>query len=112
MSFFEEVGFSVKGVNYLSVGRRFDAHSSMQLHVELRAIVRIQTMPNLTKTQLNQHVENSASTSSQQDHADALGVQSRGGDRGNQYQSGNPSNEGMAPSQEALTAPEKHCKSR
>jgi len=32
--------------------------------------------------------------------AEALGVQSRGGDRGNQYQSGNPSNDGMAPSAE------------
>ena len=30
--------------------------------------------------------------------AEALGVQIRGGERGNQYQSGNPSNEGMAPS--------------
>ncbi len=30
--------------------------------------------------------------------ANALGVQSRGGDRGNQYQSGNPKNFGMAPS--------------
>lgn len=30
--------------------------------------------------------------------AEALGVQSRGGDRGNQYQSGNPKNFGMAPS--------------
>jgi len=30
--------------------------------------------------------------------AEALGVQSRGGDRGNQYQSGNPTNVGMAPS--------------
>ena len=49
-------------------------------------------------TQLNQHVSNDTSTPSQEEHADALGVQSRGGDRGNQYQSGNPSNEGMAPS--------------
>ena len=30
--------------------------------------------------------------------ADALGVQERGGERGNQYQSGNPTNVGMAPS--------------
>ena len=29
--------------------------------------------------------------------ANALGVQSRGGERGNQYQSGNPKNFGMAP---------------
>ena len=44
---------------------------------------------------------------SAKEHADALGVQSRGGDRGNQYQSGNPSNEGIAPSQEdhAITFP-------
>ena len=35
---------------------------------------------------------------SAKEHADALGVQSRGGDRGNQYQSGNPTNVGMAPS--------------
>ena len=35
---------------------------------------------------------------SAQDHADALGVQSRGGNGNNQYQSGNPSNEGIAPS--------------
>lgn len=32
--------------------------------------------------------------------ADALGVQSRGGDRGNQYQSGNAENSAMAPSQQ------------
>jgi len=32
--------------------------------------------------------------------AEALGVQSRGGDRGNQYRSGNPQNCGMAPSAE------------
>jgi len=48
----------------------------------------------------------------QEDHADALGVQSRGGERGNQYQSGNPKFFGMAPSQEDHTAPEKPCKSR
>ena len=30
--------------------------------------------------------------------AEALGVQSRGGNGNNQYQSGNPSNEGIAPS--------------
>ena len=48
----------------------------------------------------------------QEDHADALGVQSRGGERGNQYQSGNPKFFGMAPSQEDHTAPEKLCKSR
>ena len=73
------------------------------LHVELRAIVRIQTMPNLTKTQLNPHVENSASTSPQEDHADALGVQSRGGGRGNQYQSINAISTAMVPSQEDHT---------
>ena len=48
----------------------------------------------------------------QEEHADALGVQSRGGERGNQYQSGNTQNCVMAPSQEALTAPEKPCRSR
>ena len=37
---------------------------------------------------------------SAKEHADALGVQSRGGDRGNQYQSGNVTNVTMAPSQE------------
>jgi hypothetical protein len=41
---------------------------------------------------------NGATVPSQEEHADALGVQSRGGDRGNQYQSGNPTNVGMAPS--------------
>tara|TARA_R110002153_G_scaffold267134_1_gene430973 strand:+ start:256 stop:420 length:165 start_codon:yes stop_codon:yes gene_type:complete len=37
---------------------------------------------------------------SQADYAEALGVQSRGGERGNQYQSGNVTNVTMAPSQE------------
>ena len=41
-----------------------------------------------------------SSVPSAKDHADALGVQSRGGDRGNQYQSGNVTNVTMAPSQE------------
>ena len=49
----------------------------------------------------------------QEDHADALGVQSRGGDRGNQYQSINAISTAMVPSQEDHTeAPEKPCKSR
>ena len=42
--------------------------------------------------------KNFGTVPSAKEHAEALGVQSRGGDRGNQYQSGNPSNEGMAPS--------------
>ena len=33
-------------------------------------------------------VSNDTTAPSQEDHADALGVQSRGGGRGNQYQSG------------------------
>ena len=41
---------------------------------------------------------NEGAVPSAKEHADALGVQSRGGDRGNQYQSGNPTNVGMAPS--------------
>ena len=40
---------------------------------------------------------------SQQDHADALGVQSRGGGRGNQYQSINAISTAMVPSQEDHT---------
>ena len=36
--------------------------------------------------------------------AEALGVQTRGGERGNQYQSGNPSNDGMAPSAGAASS--------
>ena len=75
-------------------------------------------MPNLTKTQLNQPPQNSTDVSndttapSQEDHADALGVQSRGGGRGNQYQSGNPKFFGIAPSQDHTEAPEKPCKGR
>ena len=42
--------------------------------------------------------KNFGTTPSAKEHADALSVQSRGGDRGNQYQSGNPTNVGMAPS--------------
>ena len=48
-------------------------------------------------------VSNDTTAPSQEDHGDALGVQSRGGGRGNQYQSINAISTAMVPSQEDHT---------
>ena len=42
--------------------------------------------------------KNFGTVPSAKEHAEALGVQSRGGNGNNQYQSGNPTNVGIAPS--------------
>ena len=60
---------------------------------------REEAVKEVTKEQVDRgHWSDEAKNFFYSQRATALGVQSRGGERGNQYQSGNPTNVGMAPS--------------